>query len=54
MSKSKRKSPLYLGKETYGTAPIEEVFRKALEPYFNGDNIIRRTIDKPAKETAAS
>lgn len=26
---------LYIGKETYGNIPIEEAFRKALEPYFS-------------------
>lgn len=35
--KQKRKSILYLGKETYGNIPKEEAFRKALEPYFNKD-----------------
>ncbi len=35
--KKKRKSPLYIGKEYYGTIPIEEAFKKALEPYFNKD-----------------
>ena len=33
--KKKRKSNFKLGKETYGDMPIEECFRKALEPYFN-------------------
>lgn len=33
--KQKKKSHLYVGKEIYGTLPKEEVFRKALEPYFN-------------------
>lgn len=33
--KSKRKNNIKLGKETYGTMPIEECFRKAFEPYFN-------------------
>jgi hypothetical protein len=36
-AKTKRKCPLYLGKETYGDIPIEEAFKKALEPYFNPD-----------------
>lgn len=35
--KQKKKSILYLGKETYGDIPKEEAFRKALEPYFNKD-----------------
>lgn len=33
----KRKSNFKLGKETYGTMPIEECFRKAFEPYFDPD-----------------
>lgn len=32
---TKRKSNIRLGKETYGTMPIEECFKKAFEPYFN-------------------
>ncbi len=35
MAKRKYKSPLYLGKETYGDLPKEETFKKAFEPYFN-------------------
>lgn len=35
--KNKRKSNLKLGKETFGTMPIEECFRKAFEPYFDPD-----------------
>jgi hypothetical protein len=31
---TKKQSPLRLGKETYGNIPIEEAFKKALEPYF--------------------
>ncbi|MGG3888613.1 hypothetical protein [Metabacillus fastidiosus] len=34
MRKRKKRSPLYLGTETYGTMKIEEAFKKALEPYF--------------------
>jgi hypothetical protein len=34
---SKSSSPLKLGKETYGTMKIEEVFLKALELYFGRD-----------------
>lgn len=34
MKMNKKKSPLRLGKETYGTLKIEEAFKKALEPYF--------------------
>lgn len=34
MSMSKSSSPLKLGKETYGTLKLEEVFVKALEYYF--------------------
>lgn len=33
----KRKSNIKLGKETFGTMPIEECFRKAFEPYFDPD-----------------
>jgi len=33
-STTERKSKLRLGKETYGDMPIEECFRRALEPYF--------------------
>jgi hypothetical protein len=32
---TKRKSNIRLGKETYGTMPIDECFKKAFEPYFN-------------------
>jgi len=35
--KKKRKSNIKLGKETYGTMPIEECFRKAFAPYFDPD-----------------
>ncbi|MBM7714726.1 hypothetical protein MHB50_05070 [Siminovitchia sp. FSL H7-0308] len=38
MSKKKRKSPLYIGKEYYGDIPIEEAFNTALAPCFNLDN----------------
>lgn len=37
MEKKKKKSPLYVGKKTYGDIPIEEAFKKALEPYFKED-----------------
>lgn len=38
---NKKQSPLKIGKETYGDIPIEEAFKKALEPYFtNGDKKI--------------
>lgn len=37
----RRRAVLRIGKETYGTKPIEEAFREALAPYFtetgNGD-----------------
>ena len=36
----RRKSNIKLGKETYGTMPIEECFRKAFEPYFDPDKRI--------------
>lgn len=39
MKKQKKKSPLYVGKETYGDIPIEEAFKKALEPYFCNDKL---------------
>ncbi|MCU9614124.1 hypothetical protein OEV98_11185 [Caldibacillus lycopersici] len=42
--KEKKKSPLYVGKETYGDMPIEEAFKKALEPYFNGDKLLSKKI----------
>lgn len=42
----KRKSNIKLGKETYGTMPIEECFRKALEPYFNPDKEKDYYLDK--------
>ncbi|MBA4538761.1 hypothetical protein H1Z61_16915 [Bacillus aquiflavi] len=35
MSKKKKKYPLYIGEEYYGSIPIEEAFHKALAPYFN-------------------
>lgn len=37
MAKQKKKTALYVGKETFGTLPKEEAFHKALEPYFNKD-----------------
>lgn len=37
--RKRKKSPLYVGKETYGKIPIEEAFRRALEPYFNKDSV---------------
>ncbi|MBO1005760.1 hypothetical protein [Pseudogracilibacillus auburnensis] len=33
----KKKTRLYIGKETYGAIPKEEAFNIALEPYFNND-----------------
>ncbi|MBP3040561.1 hypothetical protein J9303_13805 [Bacillaceae bacterium Marseille-Q3522] len=44
MDKKKKKSPLYVGKEVYGSIPKEEAFRKAFEPYFskNKEFITRR------------
>ncbi|EIJ79169.1 hypothetical protein PB1_16469 [Bacillus methanolicus PB1] len=41
MKKQKKKSPLYVGKETYGKVPIEEAFKKALEPYFNKEKYFK-------------
>ncbi|MGG0890291.1 hypothetical protein [Cytobacillus horneckiae] len=46
MAKNKKKSPLYIGKETYGTIPIEEAFKMALEPYFNNKE------EKPVREAS--
>lgn len=42
MSEKKNEKPvketnIRLGKETFGTIPIEECFRMALEPYFTED-----------------
>jgi len=42
----KRKSNIKLGKETYGTMPIEECFKKALEPYFNPDKQREYPLDR--------
>lgn len=39
----KKKSPLYVGKEFYGKVPIEEAFKKALEPYFNKEKSFDKT-----------
>jgi len=35
VAKKKKKTVLYIGKEVYGKVPIEEAFKRALEPYFN-------------------
>lgn len=45
-----KKSPLYIGKEYYGDAPIEEAFNKALAPYFNTDPVSAETKEKPHSE----
>ncbi len=42
--KKKKKSPLYIGKETYGNIPIEECFKKALEPYFSENKYFTKKI----------
>lgn len=42
MPKKEKKSPLYVGKETYGNIPIEEAFKKALEPYFSKDKLFTK------------
>lgn len=34
-TEKKKKSNFKLGKETFGTMPIEECFKKAFEPYFD-------------------
>ncbi|MBU5212485.1 hypothetical protein [Heyndrickxia oleronia] len=44
MTKKEKKSPLYVGKETYGKVPKEEAFKKALEPYFSKDNYFTKRI----------
>lgn len=44
MTKKEKKSPLYLGKETYGSIPKEEAFKKALEPYFSKDQVFTKKI----------
>ena len=35
VGRKKKKTVLYIGKEVYGKVPIEEAFKRALEPYFN-------------------
>lgn len=35
LKSKKKKSNIKLGKETYGTIPIEECFKKAFKPYFD-------------------
>jgi len=42
----KRKSNIKLGKETFGTMPIEECFKKAFEPYFDPDKQDKYYLDK--------
>ncbi|WP_197023481.1 hypothetical protein [Heyndrickxia ginsengihumi] len=44
MAKKQKKTTLYVGEETYGKIPIEEAFKKALEPYFSKDKYITKKI----------
>jgi len=42
IKQKRKKTVLRVIKETYGDIPIEEAFRKALEPYFDSVQVYRK------------